>query len=77
MDAILQGDEVDVEGEIAEIRRGGDDTGPNGDADAMEVDDGPSLERQETGGAGADATGADPRDEGEASREGGADGGRA
>lgn len=78
VNAILEGEEVDVQGEIDEMRRGGgDDTGPNGDADAMEVDDGPSLERQETGGAGADATGADPRDEGEASREGGADGGRA
>lgn len=77
IDSLLQGEEVDVAGEIDEMRRGGGDSGPNGDADAMEIDGGPSLERQETGGAGQDATGGDPREEGEASREGGADGGRA
>ncbi|KAK4507001.1 hypothetical protein PRZ48_000735 [Zasmidium cellare] len=77
IDSLLQGEDVDVAGELEEVRRGGDGSGPNGDADAMEVDSGPSLERQETGGAGQDATGGDPREEGEASREGGADGGRA
>ncbi|KAH9823673.1 ARM 1-domain-containing protein [Teratosphaeria destructans] len=78
VDLLLQGEDVDVEGEVADIRNGGDgDDGPNGDADAMEVDDQPGLSRQETGGAGQDATGGDPRQEGEASREGGADGGRA
>lgn len=78
VDALLQGDDVDVQGEIEEMRRGGDSTGPDGDADAMEIDQGgPSLTRQETGGAGQDATGGDPREEGEASRDGGADGGRA
>ncbi|KAF2764629.1 hypothetical protein EJ03DRAFT_301647, partial [Teratosphaeria nubilosa] len=78
VDLLLQGEDVDVEGEVAEVRNGGDgDDGPNGDADAMEVDDQPGLSRQETGGAGQDATGGDPRQEGEASREGGADGGRA
>lgn len=76
VDALLQGEEVDVEREIQEMRGGGgDEGGPNGDADAMEVDEG--LSRQETGGAGQGATGGDPREEGEASREGGADGGRA
>lgn len=82
VDALLQGEDVDVEGEIAEMRHddgGHDDAGPSGDADAMELDQqgGAALSRQETGGAGQDATGGDPRDEGEASREGGADGGRA
>lgn len=77
VDQLLQGEDVDVAGEVEDIRRGGDDSGPNGDADAMEVDEGASLERQETGGAGQDATGGDPREEGSASREGGADGGRA
>ena len=80
VDLLLSGEEVDVEREVEEIRRqqgsggeGGDDggEGPNGDPDLMELD------RQETGGAGQDATGGDPREEGEASREGGADGGRA
>ncbi|TKA75122.1 hypothetical protein B0A55_05011 [Friedmanniomyces simplex] len=82
IDALLQGEDVDVEREAQEIREGGagdddDDAGPNGDADAMEVDQDDGLTRQETGGAGQDATGGDPREEGEASREGGADGGRA
>lgn len=80
VDLLLQGEDVNVQEEIEEIRRGGggDDGGPNGDADAMEVDDqGHGLSRQGSGGAGADATGGDARDEGEASREGGADGGRA
>ncbi|KAK4902028.1 hypothetical protein LTR27_000929 [Elasticomyces elasticus] len=79
IDALLQGEEVDIEQEAREIREGGqgDDGDDGGDADAMEVDHGGSLTRQETGGAGQDATGGDPREEGEASREGGADGGRA
>ena len=77
VDRLLQGDEVDVEQEMDEIRQGGDDSGPNGDADAMEVDHDSDLSRQRSGGAGQDATGGDPREEGEASREGGADGGRA
>ena len=77
IDALLQGEPIDVADEVQDMRRGGHDYGPDGDADAMEVDGGPSLERQETGGAGQDATGGDPREEGEASREGGADGGRA
>ncbi|KAK5716408.1 hypothetical protein LTR17_016381 [Elasticomyces elasticus] len=79
IDALLQGEEVDIEQEAREIREGGqgDDGDDGGDADAMEVDHGSGLTRQETGGAGQDATGGDPREEGEASREGGADGGRA
>ncbi|KAK3651187.1 hypothetical protein LTR56_002045 [Elasticomyces elasticus] len=79
IDALLQGEEVDIEQEAREIREGGqgDDGDDGGDADAMEVDHGESLTRQETGGAGQDATGGDPREEGHASREGGADGGRA
>lgn len=79
VDMLLRGEDVDVEQELEDVRNGGGDgTGPSGDADAMEVDQ-DDLERQEsqTGGAGADATGGDYRDEGESSREGGADGGRA
>lgn len=80
VDLLLSGEDVDVEREVDEIRQqqggsgggeGRDGSGPNGDADLMDLD------RQETGGAGQDATGGDPREEGEASREGGADGGRA
>ncbi|KJY00976.1 26S proteasome complex ubiquitin receptor like protein [Zymoseptoria brevis] len=77
IDALLQGEDVDVDGEIADLRAGGggDDDGDNDDL--MDLDGGPGLERHETGGAGQDATGGDPRTEGEASREGGEDGGRA
>lgn len=80
VDLLLSGEEVDVEQEVAELMSGGggDDAGPDDDADAMEVDEHPpDHHRQGSGGAGADATGGDPREEGEASREGGADGGRA
>ncbi|KAK5120939.1 hypothetical protein LTR85_005723 [Meristemomyces frigidus] len=77
VDMLLQGEDVNVQEEIDEIRAGDDDSGPNGDADAMEVDQDLGLSRQGSGGAGQDATGGDPREEGEASREGGADGGRA
>lgn len=78
VNAILQGEEVDVEGEIAELRNhrdGGDGRGDEMDLDEQEPE--PRSRHESTGGAGADATGGDPRDEGEASREGGADGGRA
>jgi len=80
VDALLQGEEVNVEEEVRDMRGGGGDGGMDGDgdADAMEVDqEGAGLSRQGSGGAGQDATGGDTRDEGEASREGGADGGRA
>jgi 26S proteasome regulatory subunit N13 len=77
VDSLLQGEEVDVDAEVEELRQMGGGSGPNGDADAMLVDEQPNLTRQETGGAGQDATGGDPREEGEASREGGADGARA
>ena len=78
VDMLLGGQDVNIEQEVEELRGGGSGHGDgdggadsNGDTDMMELD------RHETGGAGADATGGDPRDEGESSREGGADGGRA
>ena len=78
VDQLLQGEEVDVEQEVEEINNGGGDGGTDGDTDMMDMDEEPHHDRSgSTGGAGADATGGDPRDEGEASREGGADGGRA
>lgn len=76
IDRLLQGEDVDVTAEIDHIRGGGN-AGTDGDADAMEVDQDRSLARQGSGGAGQDAGNGDPREEGEASREGGADGGRA
>ena len=56
--------------------------GPDQDDDeTMEdvdgADEDPSHQRGGSGGAGPDATGGDVREEGEQSREGGADGGRA
>lgn len=75
--SILQGDEVDVHRELAEIRNEtGDGSGGapnNDDDDDMDLDE----PEPSTGGAGADATGGDTRREGELSRKGGADGGRA
>ncbi|QIX01406.1 hypothetical protein AMS68_006923 [Peltaster fructicola] len=72
VNAILQGEEVDVENEITELK---EQSGRGGGAggDEMDIDEPESG----TGGAGSGATGGDARQEGEASREGGADGGRA
>ncbi|KAF2873735.1 proteasome complex subunit Rpn13 ubiquitin receptor-domain-containing protein [Massariosphaeria phaeospora] len=78
VDLLLNGEEVDVQGELASVQKpsGGDED------DAMEdvEDTDQSANRNRhgsTGGAGADATGGDIREEGEEAREGGADGGRA
>ncbi|QDS72522.1 hypothetical protein FKW77_000167 [Venturia effusa] len=70
---LLQGNEVDVQEELAAARGG------NGDDDENMEDAPPDndLTRTSTGGAGAGATGGDVREEGEEAREGGADGGRA
>lgn len=76
VDSLLSGEDVDVAGEVADLRQsgsGGDSGGAGGGAGEDLMD----LDRQETGGAGADATGGDIREEGEESRDGGADGGRA
>jgi len=77
---LLQGEEVDVEEAIANLPN--DENGADGDDDAtMEdvegADHDPNHHRGGSGGAGPDATGGDIREEGEQSREGGADGGRA
>lgn len=71
VDQILQGEEVDLDSELANIRSANDDD--------HDMDDAPSrrLRANSTGGAGADATGGDIRDEGEEAREGGEDGARA
>ncbi|KAI9839898.1 MAG: hypothetical protein M1819_000090 [Sarea resinae] len=76
VDELLQGEEVDVQEEIANIRdNDGDDDEPMEDVEG--TGDEPSHHRGGSGGAGADATGGDIREEGADAREGGADGGRA
>ena len=84
VDQLLQGDEVDVQQEVSTLGRpdrGGDNGDQGGDDDVMEDVQGPDAgndhHRAGSGGAGADATGGDPREEGEDSRRGGAEGGRA
>ena len=75
VDRLLNGEEVDVQTELAVA------ASQNPDEDEMMEDaDEQSASRNRhgsTGGAGAGATGGDIREEGEESREGGADGGRA
>lgn len=82
VNTLLQGEEVDVQREIANLPQ--NERGDDGDDDAtMEDVEGshhPSDNHGSgsgSGGAGFDATGGDIREEGEGPREGGADGGRA
>ncbi|ESZ91863.1 hypothetical protein SBOR_7769 [Sclerotinia borealis F-4128] len=78
VDTILQGEEVDVEQEITQVR--GADGGDDHDETMEDVEGhGDTSEHHQggSGGAGADATGGDIREEGASSREAGADGGRA
>ncbi|OQN98860.1 hypothetical protein B0A48_15206 [Cryoendolithus antarcticus] len=80
VNSILQGEELDMEAEVADLRNGGGGGGADGDGDdEMDVDEHPPEHGRHpsTGGAGQGATGADPREEGSASREGGGDGARA
>ncbi|KAG0649558.1 Proteasomal ubiquitin receptor ADRM1-B [Hyphodiscus hymeniophilus] len=76
VDTLLQGEEVNVSEEIAQVQDGG-----NGGDDDETMDDveghGNEHHHSGSGGAGADATGGDVREEGADAREGGADGGRA
>ncbi|KAB8227037.1 uncharacterized protein BDW43DRAFT_295064 [Aspergillus alliaceus] len=79
INTLLQGEDIDVEHEIANLPRGpsgGDDDETMEDVEG--VDHNPNHNHGgNSGGAGPDATGGDIREEGEESREGGADGGRA
>ncbi|KAI9036422.1 uncharacterized protein KD926_001825 [Aspergillus affinis] len=79
VNTLLQGEEVDVEDEIANLPSGpggGDDDETMEDVEGVDHD--PSHNHGgNSGGAGPDATGGDVREEGQESREGGADGGRA
>jgi len=85
VDKLLQGEEVDVNRELASIRNSNnnDDSAPqDGDDDETMEDvegggDPHDHHNSGSGGAGPDATGGDFRKEGEDSREGGADGARA
>ncbi|KAH7328666.1 proteasome complex subunit Rpn13 ubiquitin receptor-domain-containing protein [Stachybotrys elegans] len=76
---LLQGEEVNVTRELASVRnvddRPDDDDEAMEDADAGQDTRGPRGSG--SGGAGPGATGGDIREEGEGSREGGADGARA
>lgn len=86
---MLQGEEVDASAELAAVngQAGGGGSGGNPDEDGdgderMEDVEGSRGQHDHSGsggagGAGADATGGDVRQEGESSREGGADGARA
>ena len=83
VNTLLQGEEINVENEIANLPRhdGGGGGGDGDDDEPMEDVEGTdhNADRHQggSGGAGPGATGGDVREEGEESREGGADGGRA
>lgn len=76
---LLQGEEVNVTRELATVR----DSNHRPDDEDENMEDAEGQHDQQdhlgsgSGGAGADATGGDVREEGESSREGGADGARA
>lgn len=79
VDTLLQGEEVNVTEEIAQVR-GGNNGNDDGDETMEDVEghgDAAEHHRGGSGGAGPDATGGDIREEGSGAREGGADGGRA
>ena len=74
---LLQGDEVNVTRELSAVRNV-DDRDDDDDEDMDDAEQRPNpTRRQGSGGAGPGATGGDIREEGEGSREGGADGARA
>lgn len=80
---LLQGEEVNPSRELSGLLTGRNTRRDNDDDEDMEDADGQSGHRDRhassgaTGGARPDATGGDVREEGEESREGGADGARA
>ncbi|OAL39887.1 hypothetical protein AYO20_00799 [Fonsecaea nubica] len=77
---LLQGEDVDVQEQMASLPPDGnspDDDGAEPMEDVEGTDHNPNRRPSQGPGAGPDATGGDFREEGEESREGGADGGRA
>ncbi|KAB5536432.1 proteasome complex subunit Rpn13 ubiquitin receptor-domain-containing protein [Coniochaeta sp. 2T2.1] len=84
VDRLLQGEtDINVNAELRSAQSGGNDNNRRGPDDDETMEDteghGDPNDHHEggTGGAGADATGGDIREEGENAREGGADGARA
>lgn len=79
VDRLLQGEEVDISRELASINNTDDDRRRDDDETMEDVEGhGDASEPHGgSGGAGPGATGGDVREEGEGSREGGADGARA
>jgi len=78
VDDYLQGEEVDVEQEMANIQdQAGNDDGDETMEDVEGHGDSSENRQGGSGGAGAGATGGDIREEGSSARDGGADGGRA
>lgn len=78
VDLLLNGEEIDVPGELASVQNpaAGDEDETMEDVEGTNHSSNRNRHGS-TGGAGAGATGGDIREEGEESREGGADGGRA
>lgn len=77
---LLQGEEVDVTSELSAVRNSTDRPDDDDDETMEDVEghrDQHDHRGSGSGGAGPDATGGDVREEGEESREGGADGARA
>ncbi|KAF2734946.1 hypothetical protein EJ04DRAFT_465650 [Polyplosphaeria fusca] len=79
IDLLLNGEEVDVQAELASVsnRSGGDEDETMEDVEGTDHNPNRPDRSGSTGGAGPGATGGDIREEGSGSREGGADGGRA
>ncbi|KAK9418497.1 putative Proteasome complex subunit Rpn13 ubiquitin receptor-domain-containing protein [Seiridium unicorne] len=79
VDSLLQGEEVDVQGELSTVENTDNDEHRDDDDEAMEDAEEHSTNdpRGGAGGAGPGATGGDVREEGEGARGGGADGARA
>ncbi|KAF3480167.1 uncharacterized protein GIQ15_05514 [Arthroderma uncinatum] len=82
VNTLLQGEDIDVQDAIDSLPRdeGGNDGGDDDETmeDVEGTDHNPERQRHGgSGGAGPGATGGDIREEGQESREGGADGGRA
>ncbi|KAL3306374.1 Adhesion regulating molecule [Colletotrichum asianum] len=75
VNALLQGEDVNVNRELAQVRNT-DDRRDDDDDETMEDAEGQG-DHPASGGAGAGATGGDVREEGENAREGGSDGARA
>jgi 26S proteasome regulatory subunit N13 len=79
VDLLFNGEEVDVQGELAAAAYPNRDDDDDETMEDVEGTDHSSSRNRHgsAGGAGPGATGGDVREEGEESREGGADGGRA